>query len=359
MPFDSAVRQPSSRPFVKWTGGKTAELPSILERMPEFSGRLLEPFIGGGAVAMSMPPSIRVEGNDMSKDLVALYAAVTEMGTEFVEAVEAIDDAWSEIGRIVEWTPEAMERACRPMVSVFGPDVASEAARSAAARRGRKTAFIERLRTGGELEGDGAALLASAAKSGLYTAIRSFRNGSSGSADSRCAAFWFLREYCYGGMFRTNSSGGFNVPYGGMSYDSRSMRTRLEQAGLPSTRERLRNTRVVQGDFSGFLDLVQPTQDDFVFLDPPYDGRFSTYDGNAFGKSDHGRLAAWMAAAPCRWMMVVSSTPFVEETYAKMPGARVAYGGKTYMGSIKNRYERRAVHLTITNYGPQPSPNGI
>lgn len=44
---------------------------------------------------------------------------------------------------------------------------------------------------------------------------------SNQSMQYQAANFYFIREYCYGSMFRYNSKGEFNIPYGGMSYNKK------------------------------------------------------------------------------------------------------------------------------------------
>ena len=41
------------------------------------------------------------------------------------------------------------------------------------------------------------------------------------SQAQRAANFFFVRENCYGSMFRYNRNGEFNIPYGGMSYNNK------------------------------------------------------------------------------------------------------------------------------------------
>ncbi len=43
-----------SLPFVKWAGGKRKLLPSILQAAPRSYDRYVEPFVGGGAVALTL-----------------------------------------------------------------------------------------------------------------------------------------------------------------------------------------------------------------------------------------------------------------------------------------------------------------
>ena len=129
------------------------------------------------------------------------------------------------------------------------------------------------------------------------------------------------------------------------------MRGRLDQVRDPATAARLSATRFECGDFAPFLEGCAAGEGDFVFLDPPYDSPFSTYDGSAFTRDDHRRLAAWMAGTRASWMLVISETPFVRDCYCGLPGAAVTAFGKTYKGSIKERYSKKAVHLVVTNYG--------
>ncbi|MEZ5009293.1 MAG: DNA adenine methylase [Chitinophagales bacterium] len=52
----------------------------------------------------------------------------------------------------------------------------------------------------------------------------------------------------------------------------------------------LSKTNIVNADFQDFFNIYEPTENDFIFLDPPYDTEFSTYAQNDFVKTDQKDL---------------------------------------------------------------------
>lgn len=62
------------KPFVKWPGGKSDELPIILSHLPVGFHRYYEPFVGGGAVYWALGEAVQYLINDRSVELMALYA---------------------------------------------------------------------------------------------------------------------------------------------------------------------------------------------------------------------------------------------------------------------------------------------
>lgn len=71
------------RPFLKWAGGKYRLLSRILEVLPA-GNRLVEPFVGSGAVWLNAPYA-RALAADLNPDLVGLYRVVREEGESFIE----------------------------------------------------------------------------------------------------------------------------------------------------------------------------------------------------------------------------------------------------------------------------------
>jgi DNA adenine methylase len=351
---DCVAGWPASRPVVKWTGGKRSELPHIRASLPPRFDRLLEPFVGGGAVLFATPASIPAMANDACEDLVGLYRALSSGDPAALDVVASVEEAWLAVGGVDaapsrndgEVAAEASVAAA-PLRGLAGglPDGWIEGAMSRALAR--KRASLVKFEASGDTVTDGGRLLSSGLRSAVYEMVRRAYNEAPPGAE-RSALFWFLRDFCYGGLFRRNGSGRFNTPYGGMSYDGRSMAGRLEQLRNPAVAARLAATRFSLGDFEPFLGGAAPG--DLVFLDPPYDSRFTVYDGTPFGREDHVRLARTVSALPCAWMLVIARTPFVEETYCGLPGVRVREFDKTYGTNIKQRFDRRAVHLVVTNY---------
>ncbi len=68
-----------SRPPLKWAGGKTRVVPRIRAALEGVLGeRLVEPFVGSGAVFLNLPRFRRLLLADANADLVALYRHVLE-----------------------------------------------------------------------------------------------------------------------------------------------------------------------------------------------------------------------------------------------------------------------------------------
>ncbi len=77
-------------PIVKWVGGKAKVAPQILPHMPQQYGRYLEPFVGGGAVWLSVNPQVPTILNDLNHHLVDLYKAVQKYPEELMATLDLL-----------------------------------------------------------------------------------------------------------------------------------------------------------------------------------------------------------------------------------------------------------------------------
>ena len=103
-------------------------------------------------------------------------------------------------------------------------------------------------------------------------------------------------------------------------------------------------------DFEDFLNGVELTEEDFVFVDPPYDAPFSKYHDD-FTSSDQERLAQCLEGMAARFMLVVKHTPLIDDLYMGN-GYAVQQYDFDYRFNIKGRFSRASTHVLITNYGP-------
>jgi len=71
------------RPFLKWAGGKYNLLPHIQQALPE-GKRLIEPFVGSGAVFLNIEFSSYLLA-DANHDLINLYGYVQQEGQDFIK----------------------------------------------------------------------------------------------------------------------------------------------------------------------------------------------------------------------------------------------------------------------------------
>lgn len=104
----------------------------------------------------------------------------------------------------------------------------------------------------------------------------------------RAINFLYLNRNCFNGLYRTNKSGKFNVPF---SENRTGQYPQLNDILLCS--EKLKGKSILCGDFEAVL-LENVKSGDFVYLDPPYiksEGRiFNEYIPGHFSHSDMIRL---------------------------------------------------------------------
>jgi DNA adenine methylase len=131
----------------------------------------------------------------------------------------------------------------------------------------------------------------------------------------RAARFIYLNRCCFNGIYRTNRSGEFNVPYGG---DRSGKLPSVETLRLCS--KVLKRASLMNSDFERVLR--QARRGDFVYLDPPFSVRsrrvFKEYDSSVFNANDLARLRQWMERlADLRIHFLVSYAASEEADYLK------------------------------------------
>ena len=165
----------------------------------------------------------------------------------------------------------------------------------------------------------------------------------------KSAFFYFIREYCYAAMFRYNNKGEFNVPYGGMAYNRKNFKSKIEYISSQALVDYIQETKIYNLDFEEFINSLNLESNDFIFVDPPYDTEFSDYAQNEFNKNDQIRLADCLARIDAKIMIVIKDTPFIRKLY-KERHFKISEFEKKYMVNFQNRNDRQVSHLLITNY---------
>ena len=148
-------------------------------------------------------------------------------------------------------------------------------------------------------------------------------------------------------MFRYNAHGEFNIPYGGMSYNRKDMTAKIGNMFNDRIAAAFADTEICCTDFEEFVAQINLTEDDFMFLDPPYDTDFSDYEGKDFTRSDQARLAETLRSTPAKFILVIKNTDFIYNLYKD--NFNILSFDKQYTYNVRSRNERGAEHLIVTN----------
>lgn len=283
------------KPLIKYRGGKSKEISHIEKHIPKYIGRYIEPFFGGGALFFYLEPKKAII-NDINSKLISFYNGVKY---DF----DNLQKELFEIGRIYGFNRKKFEE-----LKSENPN--------------------ERVDDNNEK---------------LYYQIRDMFNDLAEKKYSDALLYFFINKTAYSGMIRYNARGEFNVPYGRYANFNTSLVTKAHSRLLG-------NTEIFNLDYKDIFSMAG--EDDFMFLDPPYDCVFSDYGNEeykeGFDEQNQIDLAEAYKKLKCKALLVIGRTPLTEKLYE---GLIVDEYGKSYSVNIRNRFKSSASHILISNYG--------
>ncbi len=215
-----------AKPFVKWVGGKTQLLKSIEKALPENFERIknltyIEPFVGGGAVLFwilqQFPNITKAVINDINPDLTTAYKIIKESPSELVAHLQNIQDEYLILNE-----------------------------------KERKEYYLDK---------------------------RAKFNTKSLDALENTALFIYLNRTCFNGLYRVNSKGLFNVPFG--RYTNPKI---CDRETIFADSKILQKVEILTGDFE--QTLKHATDNTFFYFDPPYKPLSETSSFNSYVKED-------------------------------------------------------------------------
>ncbi len=282
------------KPMIKYRGGKSKEIPNIIKHIPQFTGRYIEPFLGGGALFFHLEPQ-RAIINDINTKLIEFYRGVRDNYECLRKELDEIEAQY------------ISNRQDFDKLKALHPN--------------------EKITDKNEE---------------LYYYLRDMFNEISNKKYSNALLYYYINKTAYSGMIRYNARGEFNVPFGRYQH--------LNTSSVTSAHSKLlQRSEIFNTDYSNIFNICQ--KNDFVFLDPPYDCVFSDYGNDehkdGFNENHHKRLAKDFVNLPCKALMVIGRTPLTEALYK---GYIVDEYEKCYAVNIRNRFKSIANHIIVTNY---------
>jgi DNA adenine methylase len=272
-------------PLLKWAGGKRQLRSELTRRLPEHWGTYYEPFIGGGALLVELANTGRLAN-----------AVAGDKNPELIN-----------LYRVVKKNPEGLSGALTD----------------------------EKFRNDDESFRQ--------LKAEFNTLI-----GTRKRPVDRAALLVYLNKHSYNGLWRVNSRGNYNVPFG-----------RYARLSLPSRHDllkfghMLRNVTLLYADFEKIVRTAK--KGDFVYFDPPYHpltktACFTDYTTGGFSFADQERLAGVFHRLSDRgvWLMLSNScTPEIKELYEGFTIHTVP--AKRFI-NCKGEKRSGTFELIVTNY---------
>lgn len=248
----AASASSKAKPFVKWAGGKgqlLSQLQALLPKDLSLRNNLtyVEPFVGGGAMLFFMLASFRnikhVIINDLNKELINTYKVIKDSPEALIKILAAYQQEYFACGQI---------------------EVQKE----------------------------------------YYLKKRECYNQHNSSPEETAAQFIFLNRTCFNGLYRVNSNGLYNVPFGKAKHPQI-----CDVDTIMADSKLLQDVEILDGDFECVYSHIKGKA--FVYFDPPYrplpkTQSFTAYSKNGFDDEQQKRLAQFcrkLDAAGHQWML--------------------------------------------------------
>lgn len=163
--------------------------------------------------------------------------------------------------------------------------------------------------------------------------------------------FIYLNRTAFNGMYRVNSKGEFNVPFG--KYNNPLI---CDADNLRKVSKALKGVTVTHQDYKAVLK--QAKKGDFVYFDPPYypvskTASFTAYTADAFLDKEQLELRdtfVELHKLGCFVMLSNSDTPFINKIYSGIKGVRI---NKVQAGraiNSKSSGRGKITEVLVTNY---------
>lgn len=229
-----------AKPLIKWAGGKSQLLPSILHAIPthlkEQDLTFVEPFVGGGAVflylAQHMPNIKKIIINDVNTDLVNVYQCVQKQPEKLISLLKKYEEEFLQLSDL----------------------------------NAKKIYFLNK---------------------------RSLYNQKQSDGLLQAALFIFLNKTCFNGLYRVNRKNQFNVPIG--SYEKPTI---CDSDNIQKVSQILQRVEILCGDFAETKRYAHSSS--LFYFDPPYKPLSVTASFNAYAHIDFNDEAQKRLANFCR-----------------------------------------------------------
>jgi DNA adenine methylase len=163
--------------------------------------------------------------------------------------------------------------------------------------------------------------------------------------------FIFLNRTCFNGMYRVNSKGGFNVPYG--KYTNPLI---CDESNLKKVSKALQGIEIKHQDYKEVLKKAK--KGDFIYFDPPYypvskTASFTSYTAESFLDKEQIELrdtVIELHKRGCCVMLSNSDTPLINKIYSGFKGIRINKVEAGRAINSKGSGRGKITEVLITNY---------
>ena len=286
------------KPFLKWVGGKTQIIDTLMDKFPKEMNNYHEPFLGGGSVlfallSLQQDKKITINGTiyayDYNNTLINVYKHIQTNKDELFEYIQKYINEYDSCKSIEINRKAKTLKDAKTTKEINTKDKTLKDAKTTK-EINTKDKTLKDVKTTKKINRKAITLKeAKTSKESYYYWMRNEFNSITEATDDikKSALFIVINKTCFRGMYREGPNG-FNIPYG--HYKKTPKMITKEQ--LNTISELIKDVVFKCCDFKDSFKEFK--KDDFVYLDPPYAPKnntsFVNYTKDGFNLEQHNNL---------------------------------------------------------------------
>ncbi|EZY96984.1 TPA: DpnII family type II restriction endonuclease [Staphylococcus aureus] len=165
------------------------------------------------------------------------------------------------------------------------------------------------------------------------------------------ARFLYLNKTGFNGLYRVNSQGKFNVPFNKKDMIKNS--TVFSETNLRNLNKYFNENNIIilNEDFNEALKKVK--ENDFVFIDSPYDEAYTSYQKGGFHEKEHKELAERLIELDkkgVKWIVTNHNTKLIQSLYNQFDFYEIPVN--RFINSDAQKRSNATNEVLILNYKP-------
>jgi DNA adenine methylase len=330
-----------SSPAFNWAANRLIDPERLKTQIPDFE-RFIEPFFGGGQLYFNLLPQTPSLLNDINPFIISFYRELQNEKSPLKKEVDTLLEEWKIVERFYDFVQHDIEMVVSDMrQQIITIQDAPYVLRTIFSLNMQQPEFESLFSLKNVVDSDNLIETFVAAcishlkrihcksftpmspiilKNGFFNHLRYLNNNwpkyKKVANNKRLAIWYFVNLLSDTARINYSEIEKVTLPFPKKAPSTKEIELEIHRVFGADFKMSLENALLHCSDYAEFLNNIDISDNDFVYIDPPFNAKYLHYEHSAFTEKDHVHLAEIVGRLKSRWMLIIKETDFKPELYS-------------------------------------------